>query len=83
MTSKAKALRELEVFRRFASAIDLEITSIEKTSPPKPDIESQLRSGECQAYELVEVIDASFARRLRGAVELERRPRQQRRRPGA
>jgi hypothetical protein len=57
--------KELSVFREFASVapLDIDIASIESRQPPEPDILCTSKQIGQLAFELVELIDESAARR--------------------
>ena len=59
--------REISVFEAFANICDLtiELDSIEKMNPPKPDIQCKIKGGEQFAFELVEVISPRVANSYR------------------
>jgi hypothetical protein len=69
------ASRETEIFRRFARASGLAIdeSSVQKRPPPEPDILCLSETGEQIAFELVELIDRSFARRTWSQLKLKAR----------
>jgi len=69
------ASRETEIFLRFARAAGLAIDegSVEKRPPPEPDILCRTATGEPLAFELVELIDESYARRTSMQLKLKAR----------
>jgi len=65
MTSeRQKGKREMAVFPRFleTSHLPIDPDSVEKRSPPEPDIHCRHRSEGSVAFELVELCDPSFAK---------------------
>jgi hypothetical protein len=58
------ATSELSIFRSFAEVcpLGIDLTSVQKTEPPEPDIRCRLVSGGACAFELVEVVDPSLAK---------------------
>jgi hypothetical protein len=66
------ASRETEIFLRFARAADLAIdeASVQKRPPAEPDILCLSKTGERIAFELVELINQSYARRTSNQLKL-------------
>ena len=64
--------REVQIFRRFARAAGLVFGegSVEKRSPPEPDILCLSDGGEPLAFELVELIDQNYALRTWSQLKL-------------
>jgi hypothetical protein len=62
-TEARKGELELHIFLEFASRVGLSIvpSTVEKRSPPEPDILCQLASGEFVAFELAEACAPEFA----------------------
>lgn len=58
--------KELEVFHEFAkvSSLVISVQSISSASPPKPDIVCRVHGEGIVGFELVELIDPSFASRI-------------------
>lgn len=69
-----QALTEQKIFRRFAEVCPLAICldSIEKRQPPQPDILCEIKGKGKVAFEMVELVDSGFSRRLHGGVDLRR-----------
>ena len=72
MTSEhTKGEHEMTVFRRFleASQLPIDPNSVEKRSPPEPDIHCRHMSEGAVAFELVELCDPNFAKSIAKASE--------------
>lgn len=63
---------ELRIFKKFAESCPypIDFESIEKRSPPEPDILCRLSDGTALAFELMECIDASLSRSIYHSCEL-------------
>lgn len=63
---------ELRIFKKFAEKCPypIDYKSIEKRSPPEPDILCRLSDGTALAVELVECIDSSLSRSIYNSCEL-------------
>src|SRR5690349_11449782 len=64
-SEKSKGLdTEIPIFLDFVRAANLSIdkASVQKRHPPEPDIKCQYSSGECVAFELVEICDKNMAK---------------------
>jgi hypothetical protein len=72
-TNDPHARRELEIFGGFASVCPLSILpeSIEKRSPPEPDIRCSLADDRVLAFELVEIVDQDHSRRLANQIAVQ------------
>ncbi len=66
-----KGERELSVFLRFleASHLPIDRDSVEKRSPPEPDIRCEHQSEGAVAFELVELCDPNLAKSIAKASE--------------
>lgn len=64
-----KGITEVAVFLRFleASQLPIDWDSVEKRSPPEPDILCMHQSEGAVAFELVEMCDSQFARSIANA----------------
>lgn len=65
---------ELEVFRKFAKhyPAELNVSSLRKVSPPKPDIEIACQEGKTIAFEISEIIDQEMMRRLQLSMNIKK-----------
>lgn len=68
-TEISKGEKELEVFMEFLEKSKLPINpvTVEKRLPPEPDIFCQTDSGQCIAFELVEICDRKLAKAINDA----------------
>lgn len=74
MTRPGQDSEELRVFRAFAgvSSLPIILNSIEKRSPPEPDILCQVEDVGPRAFEVVELVDDGLAREAGSEQRLER-----------
>jgi len=64
MTKPNQTAEELTIFQSFAKHYPVEVTEVESRNPPEPDIRCKDSDGVVLAFELVELIDQEYARKL-------------------